>query len=98
VATPWKLVNAATVSPGATWRAVWRYNHTNPFTGQIEGDWRGPQHGFATPVQLSTISGRVWTTRTGFDHTNANGVQYYADFTCDGPENGAFEVWVQGLL
>jgi hypothetical protein len=98
VALPWKLASSVTLYPGQTTTMVWRYPHVNPYTGATEGDWRGPQHAYATPVQLSTFSGRVNTLNQGFDHTSQNGVSYYADITCVSGGSGTFEVWVQGLL
>lgn len=98
MAAPWRLVSGVTLFEGGSTTAIWRYPHTNPFTGAIEGDWRGPQHAFATPSQLSAISGRVNTLNQGFDHTSQDGITYYADMKCVSGGTGSFEIWVQGLF
>ncbi|HEY7044542.1 MAG TPA: hypothetical protein VH419_12800 [Nocardioidaceae bacterium] len=73
----------------------WWYNHTNPYTGHVEGDYRGAQIGIASPEQLFTSSGRVNTVNQGFDNTGGNGYRYYADVTCVSGGSGAFDFWVQ---
>ena len=93
-----QLSSSVTLYEGYSTRMWWWYPHTNPYSGQTEGDYRGPNMGVACPTQLSTLSGVVLTLNQGCDNSNDGGIHYYADVMCTSGGSGTFEFWVQPWL
>jgi hypothetical protein len=94
----WRISVGNSIAPGATIRHGYWWAHTNPYTGQTEGNWKGPVLGLATPEQLSTQSSQVTTANSGFVDMD-QGIVYTTDVHCEGPDvYGSYELWVENLI